>query len=743
MSARQRYAGQRRGDRGAYERYLRGMDASMRQKVALTAAHLLAEGTVADMGMGSGTGSEALAALYPALRVVGVDVEPTMVELARERYSLDNLSFEVGDIARPVFPSGSLDGILNSSVLHHVTSFNGYSADRAADALREQVKQLADRGILIVRDFVAPEPATVLLDLPADDGSDGDADGDAQTVSTATLFERFAKTYRPLSERPGFSYEVVDTSDSEDERPPPGWRRYRVQAEHAVEFVLRKDYRRDWDSELKEAYTYFTQNQFERQYARLGLRVLASTPIWNPWIVRNRFESKFAWRDDDNAPLEFPPTNYIIVGEKVPVGEGVSFAAGDHKPPLGFLELEHYRDRRSGQVMDLASRANRTLDIIPWFELDGDLFILARASYPRPIIRAHADGTQSLDSRHCAGYVVEPLVVVQTDKPLGTTVEATLAANAGIASDAIAGFRRGSSYYPSPGGIQEEVRASFVEIEPTFSARPLENRSAFTTSGRVLTIEAQQLLRASQVGGLPDARLELNAYDLLLHRNRPCGPWIGETIELADIGTLPSRQSVQQARERPPRRAFERASADASTGFLEVRCRDFLEHDARGNVRSAVPLEFVRPRPLSLNTIATALLAQHAGRVWIGLDDDDLPAAQAFTGNSELFVAPAWRLPGELATVTPAVQWVRQRLADEYGLQTGRHWHLGGPYHPSLGLTPEIVHPIAVEATAVANGQRSLTWLPLRDAVDARDHFQDGHLRIVLLRAAHALGLLS
>jgi hypothetical protein len=30
-----------RGDRGAYERYLAGMDASMRQKVALTAAYLL------------------------------------------------------------------------------------------------------------------------------------------------------------------------------------------------------------------------------------------------------------------------------------------------------------------------------------------------------------------------------------------------------------------------------------------------------------------------------------------------------------------------------------------------------------------------------------------------------------------------------------------------------------------------------------------------------------------------------
>ena len=72
-----------RSDPDAYERYLRGMDASMRQKVALTAAHVLCEGVVADMGCGSGACSEALAALYPELEVIGVDADPEMVSRAR------------------------------------------------------------------------------------------------------------------------------------------------------------------------------------------------------------------------------------------------------------------------------------------------------------------------------------------------------------------------------------------------------------------------------------------------------------------------------------------------------------------------------------------------------------------------------------------------------------------------------------------------------------------------------------
>ena len=160
------YQLQDRGDLDAYTRYLANMDAAMRQKVALTAAHLPCQGTIADMGMGSGSGSHALAALYPRLRVVGVDVNPTMVEVASQHYQLPNLGFRVGDIAEPCFGPASLDGIVNSSVLHHVTSYNGYDYQRASSTLEAQVKQLALGGTLVVRDFLAPPPGQVELRIP-------------------------------------------------------------------------------------------------------------------------------------------------------------------------------------------------------------------------------------------------------------------------------------------------------------------------------------------------------------------------------------------------------------------------------------------------------------------------------------------------------------------------------------------------------------------------------------------------
>lgn len=705
----------------------------MRQKVALTAAHLLSEGRIADMGMGSGTGSEALAALYPALDVVGVDLDPTMVELATERYELANLSFRVGDIARPVFEPGSLDGILDSSVLHHVTSFNGYVAERAAEAIEAQVVQLRDHGVLIVRDFVDPGGGDVLLDVPADDGDDGD---DPRSCSTAALFERFAGEFRLLADAPGFEYQAIEGASRSD------WKRYLVAAKLAAEFVLRKDYRRDWEKEVAEEYTYFTQDQFEDLYARLGLRVLTSTPIRNPWIVRNRFRGKLELRSPSGAELEFPATNFIIAGEKVPAGHGVRFREGAACEPAGFLSLGCYRERRSGRVMDLVRRPNCTIDVVPWFEDDGDRFVLARASYPRPIERCKLRGTRSLGGARAAGYVVEPLVVVQADKPMAMTVEEALSVDAGVEPARIRSFGRGTTYYPSPGGIQEQVRSAFVEIAPQYSQRPLENRSGFSSSGRVLAIEAQQLLRAAQVGGLPDARLELNAYDLLLGGGRPVGPWIADEIELADGVEPAAVVELATLLERPRRRRFEAVEIVESSGFLELRCARFEELDADGQVLGGAALELVVPRSLSHNTITTALVRRHHGEACIGVDDDDLPAAQGFVGGSELLITPAWRLPRETASMTAAIQWIRDRVAAEYGLECGEAWELGGRYFPSLGITPEVVHPIAFAVVGEGRGERPLSWVRLAELVAERDRIREGHLRIASLRAAHALGLL-
>src|SRR5581483_3192582 len=663
MRSMSTYDKQARGDGGAYERYLRGMDASMKQKVALTAAHMLAVGSVADMGMGSGTGSDALAALYPSLQVTGVDISATMVELASKRFTRPNLRFVQGDIAAQVFPPESLDAIFDSSVLHHVTTFSGYDYSSAERALQTQVSQLRPHGVLIVRDFVDPGRDEVRLELPADDG---DASDDVRSCSTAALFVRFASEFRKLASGPGFPYREIDSAR-------PGFRRFAVSRKLAAEFVLRKDYRADWETEVLEEYTYFTQSEFEQLFLRLGMRIVASTPLWNPWIVRHRYEGKFTITDASGRELEPPPTNYLIAGERVAPGEGVRFEETVDVQPRGFLSLTAARDTRSGALRDLVRRPHATIDAIPWFRSGDEIYVIARKSYPRAILACRdSRDTPSIDGSTTVCYLTEPLTVLQRDEPLGRTVEASLALRGAILEPQIRSFLSGCVYYPSPGGIEEEVRSALVEIEPAFAQRTITNVSGFATSGHVRPIEATQVLRAAQAGGLSEARLELNVYRLLRALGHSPGPWIGDAIALGESDI----EAGSLSRER--RRVFEPAASGSK--FLELRCSTFHEVAAGDSILASRALEYVVPSTLSINTLATALLTRSRGEILIGIDDDDLPAAQSFTGNSSIAVAPAWRLPREITTRREAKQWIAMRLQREYGLLPRTWFDLGGKY---------------------------------------------------------------
>ena len=104
-------------------------------------------------------------------------------------------------------------------------------------------------------------------------------------------------------------------------------------------------------------------------------------------------------------------------------------------------------------------------------------------------------------------------------------------------------------------------------------------------------------------------------------------------------------------------------------------------------------------------------------------------------------VAPAWRLPRTLTSLSEAQRFTADRLKEEYGLTVGSWWSLGGSYRPSPGLTPEVVHPLAVEIVGLHAGTRPLAWVPLEELVARHRELPDGHLRVVVLRAAHALGV--
>jgi len=731
------YFRQHRGDATAYENYFAGMDASMQQKIALTTAHFPTRGLIADMGSGSGRGTFDLAQLYHNLELVGVDINPVAVKQSAEKYQAPNLKFAVGDIADRVFQENSLDGILNSSVLHHVTSFNNYDIRQITRTLRNQVTQLKVGGALIIRDFVVPDGGdeTIFLDLPF---GDGDAALEIATLSSAALFEVFARDFRSSVNR-NHAVPFIKYAS-----PRPGFVRFETKMRAAAEFVLRKDYRRDWDAELIEEYTYFTQSEFESAFRSNGLRTIVSVPLWNPWIVNNRFVGKFFISNRAGENLPFPPTNFLIVGEKLPPGEGyeITESAAAKTASPAFLKLNYYRHTQTSQVFELAMRPNQTIDVLPWFDRDGQIFVLAKKDFPRPLLNACLD-QPNLHRANYSGYLTEPIAAIldcgNRQSDLTEEVKSILGSRANLQSEDVLEISEPQFYYTSPGGVDELVQSFLIRIsgwdkEP----QKIENYTKFANAGAVRELDALQVLRASHVGGMFDARLEINVYRLLRELRKSAGAWIGAQI-------TPKPQNAPQKFLRlnilsggEKAEVFEAVESN-ETQFLALRRREFVESDAQGETLARAEFEYVVPRKYSRNTAAAIPFFQADGKIFVGLEFRDLPAPQNFTGNSRLMCVPAWRLPFSVGDKFALETLLFDFFKKDFCVRPINCRELGGSYFPTPGVTPEIVYPFAVEIETGDLSRCDLQFVEIGLLMERLDQFQDAHLLILANRLFHAL----
>ena len=688
----------------------------MQQKVALTTAHFPVRGRIADMGSGSGRGTFDLASLYDGLELVGVDVNPISVERAHEKFQRANLSYVVGDISQMVFPENSLDGILDSSVLHHVTSFNNFDVNRVLTTLDNQVAQLKPGGVIIIRDFVIPDgPDEVFLDLPS---------------STAALFEIFARDWRSSVNPHG------PVPFEKFESPRDGFARYRITLRAAAEFVLRKDYRDDWATEVLEEYTYLSQAQFEAAFRARGLRVVTSRPLWNPWIVQNRFEKQFYLSDLNDQPLPFPPTNYLIVGEKVGADEGVELCESRNEVLVApkFLKLSAYRHRETNEVFELVERPHQTVDILPWTDDDGQVLVLAKKDFPRPLVNACADQVR-LAGASLSGYITEPISAIVEGPPSREAVIEILRERASLTETDVISIGEPHSYYTSPGGINELVMACLVQARPQSSFNAVfPNYTSFKSAGTVRALDAQQVLRASHVGGMFDARLEINIYRLLHELKRSHGPWIGAPIELTQ-----QQFEASDALSLTPHSAFDSCEVPAEPQFLSIREGTFRERTRSGEVISEVAFEYVVPQKLSLSTVTVVPVVKTVSATYLGVELRDLPAVQSFAATSRILTIPSWRLPLSLKSIGELPAFVTTALHRDFSLTVRNTWELGGSYFSSPGVTPEVVYPFVVEVEASDVTSSPVHFIDLLDL--NLDELHDGHLLIATHRLRHALGM--
>lgn len=310
-----------------YNSYVRQMDEIASQKYMDVATHIQ-PGRIGDIGCAVGSWIK-LACEDPRFR----ESDFYGIEVSRHLYDICQQRKHNGEFVNPfvffsqknavtglVFEKGSMNTLFTSSLTHEIESYGGH-----ADLLHfiaNRYQELALGGVWVNRDVVGPEDADkeIYLWLNQEDGNNDTFEETFQerhelaaylkNLSTATRFKRFAKDFR-FYEGYQFTYQEVLIDNRNY---------YKTSLYNATEFLTKKDYTDNWQSEMHETFCFWAFSDWKLHMEEVGFSIMQASNVYtNEWIVENRWRNKatlYEMKHDQLTPLDYPVTTMLLIAEK-------------------------------------------------------------------------------------------------------------------------------------------------------------------------------------------------------------------------------------------------------------------------------------------------------------------------------------------------------------------------------------------------------------------------------------------
>jgi hypothetical protein len=312
-----------------YNTYVRSFDEGAERKYALI-KDFVVPGRIVDIGCCTGSLIQQLTR-DDRLResdFFGVEVARRLYQECLHRkqqgvFANDNVFFYQRNAAEcPVFAPNSIRTFTTFALTHELESYQGRATlDRFISLLHGQ---LAMGGRWINVDVVGPENKDEIVSMWLDrsDGRNDDFASDfgkhdrdqcrayLQGLSTFGRFLRFQRDFR---HEEGYRMECeLETVDGEPY--------VRLRLQDACEFMSKKDYVDNWQSEMHETFCFWSFLQWRSAVENAGFSVHPSSHAYtNPWIVENRLRGRVAlFRKSGSIlePLAYPVTNMLLIAEK-------------------------------------------------------------------------------------------------------------------------------------------------------------------------------------------------------------------------------------------------------------------------------------------------------------------------------------------------------------------------------------------------------------------------------------------
>lgn len=310
-----------------YNVYVRQMDDIAEMKYQDTSSFIQA-GRIGDIGCAVGSWIK-LACKDERFResdFYGIEVSRYLYELCQQRkingeFSNPFVFFSKKNaVTGLAFDRSSMNTIHSSSLTHEIESYG--SRHDLLQFIRNRFEELVHGGVWINRDVLAPynKHQEVFLWLDDSDGSNHDPhrileskaslSDYLQQLSTYARFLRFAKDFRKQE-----GYKLMYTETIYE-----GKKFIRLSLGDASEYLSRKDYTDNWQSEMHETFCFWDFNEWKNEMEAAGFKIHPSSVAFtNDWIVENRWKGKAEIFKLVNSQLEtepWPATTMFLIGVK-------------------------------------------------------------------------------------------------------------------------------------------------------------------------------------------------------------------------------------------------------------------------------------------------------------------------------------------------------------------------------------------------------------------------------------------
>lgn len=310
-----------------YNIYVRQMDEIAEMKYKDTAP-FIQPGRIGDIGcaVGSWIKEASKDDRFRESDFYGIEVSRHLCEICQQRkyngeFSNPFVFFSQRNaVTGLAFEPDSMNTIHTSSLTHEIESYG--SRKDLLQFIKNRFDELAPGGVWINRDVVGPfnKEKEVLLclsrevginDLSAKQFNDRHKLSEhLESLSTYARFYRFANDFR-RKEGYSVSFEEVQIDNNTY---------VQLSLKDATEFLSRKDYTDNWQSEMHETFCFWDFDEWKEHLQSVGFKIHADSKVFtNPWIVENRWQGKaslFTWNGKELIPEEYPVTTMFLVGIK-------------------------------------------------------------------------------------------------------------------------------------------------------------------------------------------------------------------------------------------------------------------------------------------------------------------------------------------------------------------------------------------------------------------------------------------